>query len=104
LVQQQELDKEEKAEQEKADRKTLERKLERQQTRIHFAPQLLPLAQQIALGILQEPIQHSSAAAAAAAVSLLIGGTALAHNLIMVTSNQGEFDCMQGLKVENWRD
>jgi len=38
------------------------------------------------------------------AYDLLIGGTALAHNLIMVTSNRDEFDRMPGLTVEDWRD
>lgn len=38
------------------------------------------------------------------AYDLLIGGTALAHNLVMVTSNRDEFDRMPGLTVEDWRD
>ncbi len=37
------------------------------------------------------------------AYDVLIAGTALAHNLIMVTANQNEFVGVQGLVVENWR-
>lgn len=35
---------------------------------------------------------------------LLIAGTALAHNLIVVTRNTREFTRVSGLRVENWYD
>lgn len=34
---------------------------------------------------------------------ILIAGTALAHNLILVTSNVKEFDRIPEITVENWR-
>jgi tRNA(fMet)-specific endonuclease VapC len=34
---------------------------------------------------------------------ILIAATALAHQLIMVTANQGEFDRVAGIHTENWR-
>jgi tRNA(fMet)-specific endonuclease VapC len=34
---------------------------------------------------------------------ILIAATALAHQLIMVTANQGEFDRVAGIQTENWR-
>lgn len=37
------------------------------------------------------------------AYDALIAGTALAHGLIVVTSNVGEFQRISGLKVEDWR-
>ena len=37
------------------------------------------------------------------AYDVLIAGTALAHNLIMVTANENEFVRVQDLVVENWR-
>lgn len=35
---------------------------------------------------------------------LLIGATAIEHNLILVTSNVSEFVRIEGLRVENWRE
>lgn len=35
---------------------------------------------------------------------ILIAGTALAHNMVMVTSNFNEFNRVNELKIENWRD
>lgn len=35
---------------------------------------------------------------------LLIAGTAMTHELILVTSNTEEFSRVKGLKIENWRD
>ncbi|OCQ93059.1 twitching motility protein PilT [Limnothrix sp. PR1529] len=37
------------------------------------------------------------------AYDVLIAATALAHQLIMVTANQREFERVPGLVVENWR-
>lgn len=37
------------------------------------------------------------------AYDVLIGATALQHNLIMVTANQREFERILGLQIENWR-
>ena len=37
------------------------------------------------------------------AYDVLIAGTALAHGLILVTSNIREFERVPGLRVENWR-
>jgi tRNA(fMet)-specific endonuclease VapC len=34
---------------------------------------------------------------------LLIGATALHHNMTLVTSNLRHFERMEGLKIENWR-
>ncbi len=36
------------------------------------------------------------------AYDVLIAGTALAHELILVTSNVGEFNRVEGLRVEDW--
>jgi len=33
---------------------------------------------------------------------LLIGCTATENNLIMVTENVGEFERIQGIRIENW--
>lgn len=33
----------------------------------------------------------------------LIAGAALAHELVLVTSNEREFERVRGLEVENWR-
>ncbi len=38
------------------------------------------------------------------AYDALIAGTALAHKLILVTSNVGEFRRVDRLELENWRD
>ncbi len=38
------------------------------------------------------------------AYDLLIAATALQHNLIMVTSNQREFERVDNLQIENWRE
>ncbi len=38
------------------------------------------------------------------AYDLLIGATALVHNLILVTSNVREFQRIDGLTIENWRN
>ena len=35
---------------------------------------------------------------------LLIAGTALAHNLTLITRNTLEFERVPGLKIENWHD
>lgn len=37
-------------------------------------------------------------------LDLLIGASAIAGNLIMVTRNVGEFERMKGIKIENWID
>jgi tRNA(fMet)-specific endonuclease VapC len=37
------------------------------------------------------------------AYDVLIAATALQHNLIMVTTNQREFERVLGLQTENWR-
>jgi tRNA(fMet)-specific endonuclease VapC len=37
------------------------------------------------------------------AYDVLIAGTALAHDLILVTSNLREFNRVEGLRLENWR-
>jgi tRNA(fMet)-specific endonuclease VapC len=37
------------------------------------------------------------------AYDVLIAGTALAHELIVVTSNVREFNRVEGLKIEDWR-
>jgi tRNA(fMet)-specific endonuclease VapC len=37
------------------------------------------------------------------AYDVLIAATALAHQLIMVTANQWEFERVPGLSIENWR-
>lgn len=37
------------------------------------------------------------------AYDVLIAGTALAHELILVTSNVREFNRVEGLRVEDWR-
>jgi tRNA(fMet)-specific endonuclease VapC len=37
------------------------------------------------------------------AYDILIAATALQHNLIMVTSNQREFERVVNLQIENWR-
>lgn len=34
---------------------------------------------------------------------ILIAGTGIAHNMVVVTSNVGEFERIQELSVENWR-
>lgn len=34
---------------------------------------------------------------------LLIAGTAVTHNLVLVTSNVKEFSKVEGLDIENWR-
>jgi tRNA(fMet)-specific endonuclease VapC len=34
----------------------------------------------------------------------MIAGTAMQHQLIMVTSNVGEFSRIAGLEIEDWRD
>ena len=34
---------------------------------------------------------------------VMISATALYQNLVMVTSNTGEFECITGLKLEDWR-
>ena len=38
------------------------------------------------------------------AYDLLIAATALQHNLIMITSNQREFERVDNLQIENWRE
>lgn len=35
---------------------------------------------------------------------ILMAGTSLAHDLILVTSNTGEFERVKGLTIENWRE
>ena len=35
---------------------------------------------------------------------LMIAGTALRHGLVMVTSNRKEFERIDGLSLEDWRD
>lgn len=37
------------------------------------------------------------------AYDIMIAGTALTRGLTVVTSNVGEFDRIEGLRVENWR-
>jgi tRNA(fMet)-specific endonuclease VapC len=37
------------------------------------------------------------------AYDVLIAATALQHNLLMVTTNQREFDRVSGLQTENWQ-
>ncbi len=37
-------------------------------------------------------------------LDLLIGATAIAGNLIMVTRNVGEFERLKGVQIENWID
>jgi tRNA(fMet)-specific endonuclease VapC len=37
------------------------------------------------------------------AYDILIAGAAIAHNLVLVTSNVREFKQVQGLALENWR-
>ncbi len=37
------------------------------------------------------------------ALDVLIGAVAVAHDLVLVTSNEKEFDRIEGLLVENWR-
>jgi tRNA(fMet)-specific endonuclease VapC len=37
------------------------------------------------------------------AYDVLIAGTALAHELILVTSNVREFKQVEGLRIEDWR-
>ncbi len=37
------------------------------------------------------------------AYDALIAATALQHNLIMITTNQREFERVPGLQIENWR-
>lgn len=37
------------------------------------------------------------------AYDIMIAGTALARGLTVVTSNVGEFERIEGLRVENWR-
>jgi tRNA(fMet)-specific endonuclease VapC len=37
------------------------------------------------------------------AYDVLIAGTALAHDLILVTSNVREFKQVEGLRIEDWR-
>jgi tRNA(fMet)-specific endonuclease VapC len=38
------------------------------------------------------------------AYDVLIAGTALAHDLILVTSNVREFRSVEALRIEDWRD
>ena len=38
------------------------------------------------------------------AYDLLIAATALQHSLIMITSNQREFERVDNLQIENWRE
>jgi len=33
---------------------------------------------------------------------LMIGATALSHNLVLVTNNERHFSRIEGLKLENW--
>lgn len=35
---------------------------------------------------------------------VMIGGTALRHGLVLVTSNTDEFERINGLIVEDWRE
>ena len=35
-------------------------------------------------------------------MDLLIGSTALAHNLVLVTNNVNHFEKIEGLEIENW--
>lgn len=35
-------------------------------------------------------------------MDLLIGSTALAHNLVLVTNNTKHFEKIEGLEIENW--
>jgi tRNA(fMet)-specific endonuclease VapC len=35
---------------------------------------------------------------------VLIAGTSLSHNMVMVTSNVGEFKRISEITIENWRD
>lgn len=37
------------------------------------------------------------------AYDILIAGTAMAHKMVVVTSNVGEFERIQELPIENWR-
>jgi len=37
-------------------------------------------------------------------IDILIAGTALSNNLVMVTDNTEHFKRISGLKVENWKD
>ncbi|MDO9611345.1 MAG: type II toxin-antitoxin system VapC family toxin [Serpentinimonas sp.] len=38
------------------------------------------------------------------AYDVLIAGTAVARGLVVVTSNEGEFNRVSGLQVQNWRE
>ena len=37
-------------------------------------------------------------------MDLLIGSTALTHNLILVTNNISHFERIEGLEIENWTE
>lgn len=65
---------------------------------------LLPLDARSAVhaGQLRQALQHKGTPIGP--YDLLIAGTALAHNLIVVTRNLREFERVPGLRVEDWYD
>jgi len=82
----------------------------------NLARRLAPLMDAFFGAIRILPYDHAAAEATAApraqlrrrgqpigAYDILIAGTALANDLILVTSNLREFNRVEGLRVEDWR-
>ena len=80
------------------------------------ARKIEPMIRALLSDLKELPFEHEDAQAAAAVraalakrgtpigpYDVMIGGTALRHGLVLVTSNGHEFERISGLSVEDWR-
>lgn len=65
--------------------------------------QILPLCQQCAISTAKIRSRLKEEGKGIGPYDCLIAGTALAHDLLMVTSNFKEFNRITELKIEDWR-
>jgi tRNA(fMet)-specific endonuclease VapC len=81
------------------------------------ARKIEPMIRSLLQDLTELPFAHEDAHAAAAVraalakrgtpigpYDVMIGGTALRHGLVLVTSNTGEFERVSGLSLEDWRN
>lgn len=64
--------------------------------------EVIPLDYDIANAFAQEKVRLRKAGTPIDNFDLLIGSTALAKDLIMVTNNQKHFNKIKGIQLENW--
>ena len=70
----------------------------------HFRARLgvLPFAERAAAHFGQIRAELERTGRPAGSYDTMIGGHARAEGLVLVTNNRREFDCMSGLRVEDW--